>query len=1077
MKKAILLALAGIAATGSVYAESPLWLRNPSLSPDGTTLAFTYKGDIYTVGKSGGTARQLTTNSAYDTAPVWSPDGKTLAFASDRDGSMDIYVIPAAGGTAKRLTTASGNENPVAFLDNSTVLFTTSGTGTAQALRSPSTQQIYTISVNGGRPRLFKDVQVTALSIGKDGRILYQDRKGFEDVLRKHERSSSTADIWLLDGDKYTKITDFNGPDQSPVWIDADNMAYISEKDGTLNVYTRNLTTGAEKQLTTFKNHPVRSLSRGADGTLAFSWNGELYTLVPGQQPVKVGVNIVGDDYDSDKIKSLRTSGASNMSPSPDGKQVAFVLRGDVYVTSTKYKTTRRITNTSGQERSVEWSPDGKQLIYDSERDGLWQLFTAKAKDDKQPLCYADDIVEELLYKSDKPAQWPEFSPDGKKVAFLEDRTILQVLDLKTKKVVTALPGEFNYSYTDGDVSFSWSPDSRWLLADYIGVGGWNNTDIALVKADGTEVIDLTESGYSNSNAHFAMDGRAVTYTTGKYGLRSHGSWGEQQDVEVMILDGDAWDEFNRTEEEAALAKEAKDEAEKADKNKDKDKKKDSKKKDKKEADKKADDVKPLEFDLANRNYRTRRITGASTSMGSYRLNNDGTKLYYIDYNRTDGPALMERNLRKGETKVLAAGVSGGFVPDKKMENIFVISGSGISKISLADGKKENVEFEAEYDRKPSLEREYIYDHMLRQVADKFHDVNLHGTDWPMYGENYRRFLPHINNNYDFAQLLSEILGELNASHTGGRYSAPGARMSTAVLGAFFDQTGDGNGLKVEEVIPRGPLADKKVGVKAGDVITAIDGNEILADTDVDALLEGKVGRKVRLTVRHADGKTNDIKIKPISSGRQRDLLYQRWVERNEAVVDSLSGGRIGYVHIQGMDSPSFRAVYSKLLGKYRNREAVVVDTRWNGGGWLHNDVALLLNGKEYVRYTPRGKYIGSDPFSQWTKPSVMLVNESNYSDAHGTPYVYQTLKIGDVVGAPVPGTMTAVWWETQIDPTLVFGIPQVTSLDTHGEPLENKQLNPDVEVYNNPGDVAAGRDAQLEASVRVLLDKLSKKK
>ena len=204
----------------------------------------------------------------------------------------------------------------------------------------------------------------------------------------------------------------------------------------------------------------------------------------------------------------------------------------------------------------------------------------------------------------------------------------------------------------------------------------------------------------------------------------------------------------------------------------------------------------------------------------------------------------------------------------------------------------------------------------------------------------------------------------------------------------------------------------------------------------------------MRLTVEHAGGKTDIVKIKPISQGTLSSLLYQRWVERNEAVVDSLSNGRIGYVHIEGMDSPSFRRVYSKLLGKYRNKEAVVVDTRWNGGGWLHNDVALLLNGKEYVRYTPRGRYIGSDPFSQWTKPSVMLVNEANYSDAHGTPYVYQTLKIGDIVGAPVPGTMTAVWWENQIDPTLIFGIPQVTSLDIHGEPLENKQLNPDVEVY-----------------------------
>ena len=199
-------------------------------------------------------------------------------------------------------------------------------------------------------------------------------------------------------------------------------------------------------------------------------------------------------------------------------------------------------------------------------------------------------------------------------------------------------------------------------------------------------------------------------------------------------------------------------------------------------------------------------------------------------------------------------------------------------------------------------------------------------------------------------------------------------------------------------------------------------------------------------------------------------LLYKRWVERNEKYVDSISGGKIGYVHVEGMDSPSFSNVYDRLLGKYRNADAVVVDTRWNGGGWLHNDLALLLNGKRYVDFVPRGQYIGSEPFSQWTKPSVMLVNEGNYSDAHGSPFTYQALGIGKVVGAPIPGTMTAVWWETQIDPSLIFGIPQVTSIDMQGNVLENHQLNPDIVVYNSPEDELAGKDTQLEAAVKALM-------
>ena len=351
------------------------------------------------------------------------------------------------------------------------------------------------------------------------------------------------------------------------------------------------------------------------------------------------------------------------------------------------------------------------------------------------------------------------------------------------------------------------------------------------------------------------------------------------------------------------------------------------------------------------------------------------------------------------------------------------------------------------------------------------YDENLHGVDWKYYGDHYREFLPHISNNDDFAILLSEILGELNASHTGGRYSGTGPSMPTANLGAFFNPNYKGDGVEVTEAVAGGPLSSKKADVRPGDIILAIDGEKIAAGMDFSHLLEGKADRRTRLEIRRkASGKTDTVSVRPITAGELSELLYSRWVERNEAYVDSISGGRIGYVHVRGMNTPSFNAVYDRLLGKYRNCDAVVVDTRWNGGVWLHNDLAVLLSGKEYVRFTPRGRYIGSEPFSQWHKPSVMLVSEANYSDAHGSPYTYKTLEIGKLVGAPVPGTMTAVWWETQIDPSIIFGIPQVTNSDLNGNALENKQLNPDITVYNDPADELSGKDAQLEAAVKALM-------
>ncbi len=1083
MKKNLLFTFL-ITATTAGATVNPLWLKEPSMSPDGKTVAFTYKGDIFTVNSDGGKAYQLTSKASYEDSPLWTPDGEKIVFSSMRDGSQDIYIIDRNGGTARRLTTHSGSETPLAFLNDSILLFSAFHYPDASSAVAPFLSQTYTLNIYQDNPRTYPylSVSMRSASMNADGKLLYTDKKGFENFYRKHERSSGTNDIWAVSSDnRFEKLTDFIGHDMNPVWnSNGKEFYYISEQSGTLNVHKRDLK-GNDKQLTKFEKHPVRSLSASRDNKLVFSWDGELYTLNDDKDLKKLEIEIISDDYDSDLVKGPRTNGASEIAVSPDGDEVAFVLRGDVFVTSTKYKTTRRITDTPAQERSLSFSPDGKKLVYDSDRDGKWQLFEAKlGKDEKSGFAYATEIEEVPLYSADGPAQQPVYSPDGKYVAFLENRTELKVIDLDTKNVVTALPGKYNYSYVDGDVSFTWSPDSKWLLADYIGIGGWHNSDIALVSRDGKTIIDLTESGYSDGNPKWALGGKALVYSTGKYGMKAQGSWGNQRDAMLMVLDGDAWDEFNMTEEEADIKEqlEKKEKKEKEDNEKSTDKTKE-KKKEKKKGNKKSESAKKTEksvnidanqFELNDRKYRVRRLTSVSSNLGDFYLDKKGNKFYYISRS-TEGKAnLYVRDLKKDETKVLAKDVSGAIVPDKKGENLFILSGAGMSKISIPSGEKKMIAFNAMYDRKPSKEREYIYDHMLAQVKDKFYDENMHGVDWNYYGDHYRKFLPHINNNKDFGNLLSEILGELNASHTGGGGSVGGTKLYTGELGAMFDSEYKGDGLKVKEVLARGPLAKKSVGVKSGDVITSIDGVRIEADKDYYPLLEGKAGRKVSLTVKNREGKERNVTVTPVYgiSG----LLYDRWIERNEAIVDSLSGGKIGYVHIQGMDTRSYQAVYDKLLGKYRNCDAVVVDTRYNGGGWLHNDIALLFSGKEYVRYTPRGKYIGSDPFSQWTKPSVMLVNESNYSDAHGTPYVYQTLGLGKVIGAPVPGTMTAVWWETQIDPSIYFGIPQVTSLDRKGEPLENKQLNPDIIIYNNPGDLLKGKDAQLEEAVRVLMGK-----
>lgn len=1069
-----LLAGAMFSASGS---ENARWLRDAAISPDGSTVAFTYKGDIFTVPVNGGQATQITSNSAYDANPVWTPDGKRIVFMSTREGSDDIFVTSATGGTPQRLTTSSGSEKPLTFINDSTLLFNAANLPGRKTARAPFQTQLYSININKAnpRPKLYLSLPVVSADANAKGELLYQDRKGVEDVLRKHERSSGTADVWLYRNGTFTQLTDFNGGDQAPVWGAGDTYYYVSEKDGTLNVFEGKIGSKSDRQLTKFTKHPVRSLSSSDNGTLAFSWDGDLYTLRPGQEPQKLNVVVNSDDYDRDLVKRYVTNGASDIAVSPEGKEVALIIRGELYVTDTEYKTTKRITDTPAQERSASFSPDGRTIVFDSDVDGIWQLFTAKIKDDKEKqFAYATDIVIEPLYKCGTSAMQPQFSPDGKKVAFLEDRTALKVIDLATKKVTTALDGKFNYSYSDGDVPFAWSPDSEHLLVSFIGDGGWNNVDVALVNIDGTELVNLTESGHAAGNPKWALDGKGVTFTTGKYGMKAQGSWGNEEDIVLMVLDGEAWDKFNYTEEEAKLAEKEKDDADKDDSKDGKDSKKNKKgKKDKKENN--VDKKKSEPLDIENRRYRTKRLTRRSSNMWDYFLDPKGEKLYYVAAATEGGYNIHVIDLKKGENKVLLKGVAGGLNPDKKGENLFVNTGAGIKKVNLSSSDVKDVEFEAPYDRKPSLERAYIFDHMAKQVEDKFYDEKLHGVDWKYYTDHYREFLPYISNNRDFATLLSEILGELNASHTGGRYYGNGAPLSTATLGAYFDDDYEGEGILITEIFPRGPLSAKGADIAVGDIIVSIDGQKIEPGTDYLPLLEGKAGKKVRLGVKKADGKVTYSTVKPISTGAQSQMAYDRWIEHNEQIVDKLSGGKIGYVHVRGMNGESYQTVYDRILGKYRNCDAIVVDTRHNGGGWLHNDLAVLLNGKEYVTFKPRGREIGHEPFAQWTKPSVMLVDESNYSDAHGSPFTYQYLGIGDVVGAPIPGTMTAVWWETQIDPTLVFGIPQVTNVAMDGTVLENHQLNPDVIIYNAPADIENGTDAQLEGAVKHLLNKTKK--
>ena len=1091
MKKIFSLLTFGLLAASAMYAqETPLWLRKNAISPDGKTVAFCYKGDIYTVPVEGGVAKQITTNAAYDTNPVWTPSGREIVFSSNREGSFDIYITSREGGLPRRITNYPGTETPKAVLPDGRIVFTAGLQADADFIAYPEGPQVYVVKDIETRPQLVSSIRLSELSINNNGVILYEDYKGYEDPLRKHHTSAVTRDIWMYEGadfenfkidakGKFTKLSDFKGEDRQPVFTaDGDNYYFISERGGkTLNLFKSSISNpGKVTQHTKYEKNPVRFISVAGNGTVVYSYNGELFAIIGNAEPKKIEISVYRDEVEKEMHRLTFTGNTKSACPSPDGKEFAVAIRGDIFVTSTEYKTTKRITNTAEQERNVSFGKDGRSLYYSAERDGCWGVWRSVLTDPKDKgFTYALNFKEELFSNPGETSFQPKVSPDGKWVAYLRDRTELVIKPTAGGQVKSLLKG-VNYSYSDGDLDFEWSPDSQYLLTDYMGIGGWNNVDVALIDINTGELTDLTRSGYSDSNFKWAMGGKAITWESDKNGYRSHGSWGSEDDIYIMFLDPKTKAEFLRDKEDRDLEKALKEDEKKKD-DEAKDDKKDSKKKDAKKKDSKDDKAKEekvekLKLTLDGREYRIIRLTRSSNHYGDHYLTKDGTKLYYTTPLES-GYGLCEYDRLEGETKVLQRGVSGAIVPSKDEKSLYVMSSNGISKISIPDGKLKKIPLEGNFEFKPSAERTYMFHHIWKQVKEKFYDPAIHGIDWDYYGQNYASFLPSINNYYDFQDLLSEMLGELNGSHTGARYYATGGE-SLGKLGVIYDLNYTGEGLKIAELLPEGVLAVADPELKAGDLVVAIDGHKIAAGQNWYPLLANKAGKKVAVTVSKA-GKESTIVVKPASS--EGELLYRRWVAQREEMVAKLSNGRIGYVHVEGMDSPSFREVYSNALGKYRNCEALIVDTRHNGGGWLHDDLATFLSGKAYINFTPRGQYVGTEPFNKWNKPSCVLVCEDNYSDACGFPYTYRALGIGKIIGAPVPGTMTAVWWETQVNASIVFGIPQVGSWGIKdGRYLENFQIEPDILVYNDPASELAGEDKQLEAAVKEMLKEIDSK-
>ncbi len=1052
--------------------DRPLWLRYPAISPDGQSIAFVYGGQIWRVPAGGGEALPLTSALFYATQPVWSPDSSKIAFASMRHGNADVFVMPARGGDIQRLTFHSSNDTPYAFSpDGASVYFGSVRLGDAReafgGYSLGGAGQLYSVPVGGGRERLVIPLQALDVAPSPDGRtLLYTNRPSQENEWRKHAVSEAARDIWAFDTKDAThrQITTFRGEDRDALWsADGKSIYYLSEQSGSFNVWRRPFTGAGEPvQVTFHQHHPVRFLSRTNQDDLVYGYDGEIWKLAKGaKEPVRVEVRIAQGTMLAGSFYAKVNDAATEIASSPDGSQLAVVARGEIFVVETASGKTRRVTTTPQHERDVSFSPDGRSLLYVSERGGKWDAFeTTMAIPDAPSLLAPGPLKETAVTNTATDVLQPAYSPDGQRIAFLEDRKRLVILDRHTGKTTTVLPDGLLFSYTDNDLPFTWSPDGRWLAVTTGSAA--SQFEVYLVDASGQKApVNISRSGFQEMAPTFSPDGKTIYYLSTRAGLRTTDAKDAEVDIYATFLTQDAYDAFVRPADQTvhAAATTAKDATPPT-----------------------AAPAWEPQFDGLE--FRTGRITPFSSNINMFKIAADGKSLLWVSTSATTGMTGYRIKLgAPGMSQVFAKPPSpvSSYATDAKGETLFLIGAGGIERIKLTDGSAATVPFTAEMAYDQRGEMAYLFEHVGRLTQQKFYRADMQGVDWAFYRQAYAKFLPHIIHWEDFAEMLSEMAGELNASHMGSAFHQPVSYGdATASLGVYYDHAFTGPGMRIVDVLKQGPAGRADSQLRPGATILAVDGAPITPDSDIYPLLNHKASTPVRLTIQPAGG-GNPVEEVVTPTPFENDLIaaQARWVERARETTRRLSNGRLGYVHVPLMNTTSYQTFYSELFGsEFAAKEGVVVDVRFNGGGNLANQLIADLSASAAGSSIDRdGRFITHIPENRWSKPSILLANGYSYSDGSIFPHLYTQARLGAFVGEPVPGTGTSVWWVPMIGGKLKYGIPEIGRKDLQGHWFENTEDQPDILVRRTPDSIEEGRDLQLERAVQQLLGQLGESK
>ena len=1060
----------------------------PALSPDRSEIAFTSGGDVWTVAAAGGEARLLVSHQATESRPLYSPDGRKLAFISNRTGNGDIYVLSFDTGDLKRLTFDDVNDQLDAWSRDGRWIYFTSASRDISGMND-----LFRVSVEGGTP-----MQVSAdryaseyfSAPSPDGKGLALTARGTASGQwwRKGHSHLDECEIWLIRDSAtpgYEQLTEGGAKNMWPMWsADAATIFFVSDRSGAQNIWTvsakgpgsdkealssqRRGGTAEARQVTKFKDGRVLWPNISYDGkAIVFErnfaiWKLDTATGQAGEVPITRRGAPVGPS-----VEHLRlTDQIQDLALSPDGKKVAFVVRGEVFAASAKDGgEAARVTNSPSNESQIAWAPDSRRLAYVSDRNGAPQVYLYE---------FASNTETQLTRDAAGDAA-PAFSPDGKSLAFQRDARELRVMDLDSKQERLLASGTFERPPISSTRSFVWSPDNKWIA--FTSASAKSFTNVSVVPAAGGEARQISFlANVFNDTVSWSADGTFILFDTAQ---RTEGSQIARIDL-IPRTPRFREDQFrdlfreesprpSRTAQPPQENRQSQSEPQAAPTAPNVNERKPP--------------PKPVEIVFEDIKKRLS-LLPVGVDAGYQEISPDGKWLLMIAgaagqqnlYIYSLDELAREPAVARQLTSTPGFKRDAQFSPDSK--EVFYIEQGRINVVAVDTRAPRPLAVNAEMDVDFAREKLEVFNQAWTYLRDGFYDPTFHGIDWQAVRAEYAPRIAGARTPDEMRRLLSLMVGELNASHLGVSAPFSASQASTGKLGLRFDRAEyESSGrLRVTEVIPLGPGA--LAGMKTGEYLLAIDGTQIGARVNVDELLAFKTGKRVSLTVSASSDGANkrEVAARPVNTATEKGLLYRKWVGEKREYVAKISGGRLGYVHMFDMGSGSLAQLFVDLDTENHSREGVVVDVRNNNGGFVNAYAIDVFARRGYMTMTRRGfpsaparTVLGQRALEA---PTILVTNQHSLSDAEDFTEGYRTLKLGKVVGEPTSGWIIYTSNTTLIDGTSIR-LPFIKITSSDGKLMELAPRPVDVPVVRPIGESYTGRDVQLETAVRELLKQL----